>query len=300
MTNEFHKSVLLREVIDLLQVKKGKKYIDATLGGGGHTKEIIKQGGIVLGIDVDDEAIKYVAQNFKFEILNLKLKLEKANFRDISKIADFHGFTKVAGVIYDLGVSSYQLNDETRGFSFQREGPLDMRMDNNTPVTASDLANLLTERELYEIFTKFGEEHRPRAISAALVRARRVKAIKTTGDLLKIIEAVYGIKGEIPSKIKANIGKRVFQAFRIAVNNELENLKESLSYAVELLENKGRLIVISFHSFEDRIVKESVLDFQKRSLGKIITKKPILPSIDEREDNLRSRSAKLRVFERID
>lgn len=294
MTNEFHISVLLEEVIDLLQIKKGKKYIDATLGGGGHSRKILELDGIVLGIDADQEAIDYV----KSTIQNKNLTFAQGNFKDIAQIADLHGFSKVAGIIYDLGVSSYQIGDSSRGFSFQKEGPLDMRMDTNIPVKASDLANLLTERELYEIFTKFGEEHRARAISNAIVRARRIKAIRTTGDLLKIIEGVYGVKGEISNKFKGEIGKRVFQAFRIAVNNELENLKESLYKGVELLETEGKIVVISFHSLEDRIVKESFLDFQKKNLGKVVTKKIILPSIEEMEINPRSRSAKLRVFEK--
>ncbi|MEK7060951.1 MAG: 16S rRNA (cytosine(1402)-N(4))-methyltransferase RsmH [Patescibacteria group bacterium] len=295
MTNEFHRSVLLKEVIDLLQIKKGKKYIDATLGGGGHTKKILELGGLVLGIDADQDAIDHVQNTIQDQNLTQVL----GNFKDIANIADLHGFSKVAGIIYDLGISSRQIEDANRGFSFQKEGPLDMRMDTNVSVTASDLANLLTEKELYEIFTKFGEEHRAMAISAALVRARRIKAIRTTGDLLKIIEGVYGVKGEVSNKFRGEMGKRVFQAFRIAVNSELENLKESLYKGIELLETRGRLVVISFHSLEDRIVKESFLDFQKKNLGRVITKKIILPSIREMEINPRSRSAKLRVFEKI-
>src|SRR5258708_10909938 len=173
-----------------------------------------------------------------------------------------------------------------------------MRMDTSIPVTASDLVNLLTKDELQEIFSKFGEEHRARSVASAIVKTRRIKAIKTTEDLLKIIEEVYGIK-EVSGKERAGVAKRVFQALRIAVNGELENLRGSLSQAVELLENHGRLVVISFHSMEDRIVKESLLSFQKKDLGLILTKKPITPSLEEIDANVRSRSAKARGFERI-
>ncbi|HKC14618.1 MAG TPA: 16S rRNA (cytosine(1402)-N(4))-methyltransferase RsmH [Patescibacteria group bacterium] len=293
--NDYHKSVLPIEAIDLLQVKIGKRYIDATLGGGGHAQRILESGGIVLGIDMDYEAIRYV----KDKVQDPNLKLAQGNFKDMKKIAELHGFGKVAGILYDLGVSGHQLEDESRGFSFQKNGPLDMRMDTSIPVTASDLVNLLTKDELQEIFSKFGEEHRARSVSSAIVKTRKVKAIKTTEELLKIIEEVYGIKEEVSGKERAGVAKRVFQALRIAVNGELENLRESLSQAVELLENHGRLVVISFHSMEDRIVKESLLSFQKKDLGLILTKKPITPSLEEIDANVRSRSAKARVFERI-
>lgn len=294
-TSNYHESVLLREVIDLLQVKKGKKYIDATLGGGGHTKEMLGLGAEVLGIDLDSDSIGYVKNLIK----SPNLTLAQGNFREIDKIANLHGFNKVAGVLYDLGVSSYQIETPSRGFSFQNDGPLDMRMDQNSQVKAADFANLLTERQLYEIFNKLGEEHNFRPLASAIVRARKVKAISTTGDLLKIIEGVYGVRGPISSKFRAAIAKRVFQAFRIALNNELDNLSESLPKALELTEDKGRIIVISFHSLEDRIVKQSFLKFEKEGKGKIITKKPILSSQDEIENNPRGRSAKLRVFEKI-
>lgn len=299
MINNYHTSVLPDAAIDLLQVKKNKKYIDATLGGGGHTKKILELGGTVLGIDADQDAIDYVQENLKSQVSNLKLTVAQGNFKDIEKIAGSHGFSKVAGILYDLGVSSHQIDSKDRGFSFQKEGPLDMRMDTSIPVTAADLANLLTKDELYEIFIKFGEERRARSISSAIVSARRIKAIKTTGDLLNIIQEVYGVEGEMADKIRASIAKRVFQGLRIAVNNELGSLEESLPKAVSLLEDKGRIMVISFHSLEDRIVKKSFLDFQKRGLGRVITKKPIMPSIAETNENRRSRSAKARVFERI-
>ena len=294
--NSFHKSVMLSEAIGFLQVKRGKKYIDATLGGGGHTQEILKRGGEVLGIDQDDDALNYI----KNKIKSPDLRLIKGNFRNIDKLAISQRFERVAGVLYDLGISSFQIEKDSRGFSFQKEAELDMRMDpeNPAPVKASDILNLASERQLYEIFTEFGEERNSRAISNAVVGARKIKAIKTTGDLLKIIEDVYGIKGEVSAKTKADIAKRVFQALRIAVNDELGSLEESLPKALELLEKEGRIVVISFQSLEDRIVKQTFLEFKNKDLGEIITKKPVLPSVSEISDNRRSRSAKMRVFEK--
>ncbi len=298
LMNNFHTSVLLKETIDFLQVKKGGKYIDATLGGGGHTLEIIKRGGIVLGIDFDQEALDYVERNFKFQISNFKLTLAKGNFKNLEEIAHSNNFNKVKGIIFDLGVSSYQLENGKRGFSFLKGGPLDMRMDKELGVKASDLLNILSKGELYEIFIKLGEERRARAISSSIVGARRVAPIQTTGDLSGVIQKALGIKGEITDFTKAQIGKRVFQALRIAVNDELENIKIALPKTLNLLESGARVAVISFHSLEDRIVKQSFIDFQKRNMGKIITKKPVTAGKEEIESNSRSRSAKLRVFEK--
>jgi len=298
----FHKSVLLSEVLDFLQVKNGQKYIDATLGGGGHSSEIIKRGGLVLGMDVDQDAIKYASKNFKLQIANGKLKLAKGNFRDIAKIAHLHLFDRVSGLIFDLGVSSHQLENAQRGFSFQKEGPLDMRMDpgsSSGQVKASDIVNLASKNELYEIFTKLGQERSAKAVSRALVRARRIKAILTTEDLARVVEGSFGFKKKPPLKVRARILKRVFQALRIAVNSELENLDLGLRGALSILESGGRILVISFHSLEDRIVKEAFQNFGSADLGKVITKKPITPSLAELKENRRARSAKLRVFEKL-
>ncbi len=296
--NNFHTPVLLKETVDLLQVKKGEKYIDATLGGGGHTEEILRLGGKVLGIDVDQEALDFVKKKLEFRIQNAELILAKGNFKDLEKIAHSNSFNKVSGIIFDLGVSSYQLENAKRGFSFLKGGPLDMRMDETLGVKASDLINILTKGELYEIFTKLGEERRALAISNGIVSARRIAPIQTTGDLLSVIQEAYGIKGELTDFTRANIGKRVFQALRIVVNDELESIREALPQSLELLESGGRVGVISFHSLEDRIVKQSFIDFKKRSMGKIITKKPIIAKEKEIKVNPRSRSAKLRIFER--
>lgn len=295
MEGNFHTSVLLREVADLLDVKSGKRYIDATLGAGGHASEIIRRGGIVLGIDADLEAIEYVRESLRSQ----ELIAVQGNFRDIDKIAHSQGFDKVAGIIFDLGISSHQIEEARRGFSFQENGPLDMRMDQKSKKpTAGDVLNLANRDELFKIFNNFGEEPRARRLAIAIDKARKVRAFSETSDLLKVIEEVYGLGGKVSDKKRAEISKRVFQALRIAVNSELENLEEALPKAMSLLEAEGRLAVISFHSLEDRIVKHKFLDFQEKGLGKILTDKPVIPSIEEQGANRRSRSAKLRVFEK--
>jgi 16S rRNA (cytosine1402-N4)-methyltransferase len=296
--NDFHEGVLKKEVTDYLQIKSGGKYIDATLGGGGHTKEILKKGGIVLGIDLDDDALDYVSENLKEEIESKKLTISKGNFSDIDKIARLYNFENVNGIIFDLGISSHQINTPSRGFSFLRKGPLDMRMDTKSPITAEKLVNLLEKGELNEIFYKFGQENRSRAISDSIVSARRIKALKTTDDLVDAIKSAYGIKGKISNFTKNKISQKVFQAIRIAVNQELSNLEKALPKAVNLLESRGRLGVITFHSLEDKIVKNMFKKFEKENLGKIITKKPLVANDLEIAQNQRAKSAKLRVFEK--
>ncbi len=290
--NNFHTPVLLSEVIENLNIGKDKKYIDATLGGGGHTEQILKLGGEVLAIDVDQEAIDYVQEKVKnWE----RLTLARGNFRDIDKIAHSKNFGPpaggVAGIIFDLGVSSHQLDTPVRGFSFQKEGPLDMRMDQDLRITAKDMIKILTKGELYELFNKLGEESNARFISKAIVSARKMKPIETTKDL---VQALEGIPYKNPSKIHS--ATKIFQALRIAVNDELNSLKEALPKALELLDKNGRMMVISFHSLEDRIVKNMFLDFASKGIGEILTRKPILSSLEEIERNRRSRSAKLRIF----
>jgi 16S rRNA (cytosine1402-N4)-methyltransferase len=292
--SDYHKSVLLTEALTGLKIKQNEKYIDATLGGGGHSLEILRLGGIVLGIDVDKDAITFV-EKLKPE----NLTLARGNFRDIDKIAPEHNFRQVAGIIFDLGVSGHQIDSPTRGFSFQREGPLDMRMDHELGVRALDLVKILTKGELNEIFTEFGEENRAWAVSDAIVRARSIKPIETTGDLTRIIEEGLRKKGLYVGTNRAEQSKKVFQALRIAVNDELNAIKEALPKALELLKTNGRLCVISFHSLEDRIVKRKFLEFEEKKLGKIITEKPIIPTDEEIRENSRSRSAKLRIFEKL-
>jgi 16S rRNA (cytosine1402-N4)-methyltransferase len=291
--SSYHTSVLLKETVDGLNVKKNAIYIDCTLGAGGHTTEIIKRGGVVLGIDVDTDALDYVKENFKSEISENKLKLAQGNFKDIEVIAKKYGYEKINGILFDLGVSSHQLDTAQRGFSFSKDAPLDMRMDKSFGATARDLVNGLNKGELYELFTKLGEEVFAKSISNGIVRARELKPIETTGELAEIVARAYprGVK-------KISPATKVFQALRIAVNDELNNLKEALPKSNSLLEKNGRLVVITFHSLEDRIVKDEFLRLEKENLGKIITHKPIIPTDEEAGENRRSRSSKLRIFER--
>ena len=284
--NTYHTSVLLQEAIDLLNIQKNKKYIDATLGGGGHAEEIIKRAGYVLGIDTDQDAIDYVKENSQ-------LRLVKGNFKDIEAIGKINGFENVSGIIFDLGVSSHQVDVAGRGFSFQETGPFDMRMDKGLKVQAKDLINSLTKGELYELLTKLGEEQRhAHAVANGIIRARRIRPIETTTQVSEIIK--HCVHGE-----NIDTMARVFQAFRIAINDELNNLRIALPQAFNLLAKTGRIAVISFHSLEDRIVKNQFLDWVKEKKGIIHTKKPITPSQEEIKKNRRSRSGKLRVFEKI-
>lgn len=294
--SDYHTSVLLQETIEQLAVKAGGKYIDGTIGGGGHTFEILKLGGIVLGLDVDQEALDFVRKKLRVESgeLSNRLVLVRGNFKDIDKIAKEHGFVTVSGILLDLGISGHHVDEAERGFSFQKNGPLDMRMDKSLQVTAADLINGLTKSELYELFTKFGEEHFAKSIVSHIVDARKKQRIETTTELAEIVKRAvpYSKKGIHPAT-------KVFQALRIAINDELNSIIEALPKAVSLLESNGRLAVITFHSLEDRIVKQKFLEFEEKGLGKVITKKPIIPSEEEISANNRSRSSKLRVFKKI-
>ncbi len=289
---KFHEPVLLKEVVEYLRVERGEKYIDATAGGGGHTAAILKLGGKILSIDCDPEAVR-AARDYLASACppgkHYSWRLVSGNFKDLYQIAKKEKFLNVSGILFDLGVSSYQLEEGERGFSFAREGPLDMRMDPSLEVTAADLVNGLNKGELNELFAKFGQEHYSRRIAEAICHARNLKPIRTTGQLAKIISQA------VPKKGRLHPATRSFQALRIAVNDELNNLKLALPQAEELLKKNGRLVVISFHSGEDRIVKEF---FKNQSQLKVITKKPIRPTPEETKANPRSRSAKLRVAEK--
>lgn len=289
---EFHTPVLLKETIDCLNIKKGKKYIDATVGGGGHSQTILKTGGKVLGIDWDPEAIEYAKRHLRTACPNAFWIMVRGNFIHLEKIAREHDFKKVDGVLFDLGVSSHQLTRAERGFSFLKDAPLDMRMDSALGVTAADLLKVLSKKQLNALFTRFTQEKRARAIVNALVRARELKPIKRTGELADLVAKVYGEKRKIRGLHPAT---KVFLALRMAVNSELVNLKLALPQAVELLKPGGRLAVISFHQSEDRIVKNF---FKKEKRLKVLTKKPIRPSEAEVKANPRARSAKLRAAEK--
>ncbi len=285
---DFHQPVLLKEALTHLNVRRGKKYIDATVGGGGHTAAIIRQGGLVLGIDVDPQAVEATRLKVKSE----KLKVAKGNFKNIDKIVRERGFYPVAGILYDLGLSSFQLEHSGKGFSFQKNEPLDMRADPSLQVTAADLVNGLSEKEITKLFEKYGEESQARAVAGAIIRSRWDKPIRTSAELADIVARV------VKREKKIHPATRVFQALRIAVNDELNNLHSSLPPAFGLLESGGRLVVISFHSLEDRVVKNFFKGVGEER-GKVLTKKPVTPSEEEVERNPRARSAKLRAIEMI-
>ena len=290
-----HRSVLLQESIELLAVRPGEKYIDATVGGGGHAEAILKKKGIILGIDQDPEAIEAVGEHLasacpvpRLRELGVCYRLARGNFSQLEEIALKEGFDKVKGVLFDLGVSSYQLDTADRGFSFNRVGPLDMRMDPDLKVTAADLINGLTERELDELFSKLGGERLAGCLAQAICRARRLEPIKTTVQLAEIIRRSKPRQGRLDPATK------VFQALRMAVNDELNNLRLGLPQALGLLKEGGRLVVISFHEGEDRVVKQFFRERAKEGKVMVLTKKPLRPSREETEENPRSRSGRLR------
>ncbi|OGD85996.1 16S rRNA (cytosine(1402)-N(4))-methyltransferase [Candidatus Curtissbacteria bacterium RBG_16_39_7] len=299
MVSKFHTPVLLKETIEFLKVKKGKKYIDATLGGGGHTEKIIEAGGKVLGIDCDLDAIEFCSKKFGLELRreegavfaqDKRLTLIWQNFSNLKKIATQFDFINAAGIVFDLGASSYQLEEGERGFSFNKSGPLDMRMDRRLKVKAADLINSLSRRQLEDLFKKFGQEKHYRAIARAMVDSRMTKRIQTTDELANLIESV------VTRSKNLHPATRVFMALRIVVNSELENLKQALPQAVDLLSTGGRIAVISFQSLEDKTVK---LFFKEQRFLSRLTKKPLVPSETEVRENPRSRSAKLRIAEKI-
>jgi len=308
-----HKSVLLQEVIQFLSPEPGQVFIDSTIGFGGHSLEILKKissKGRLLGIDQDKEAIDWLEANLKPYHPNLILA--KGNFSEIKRLARENGFENANGILADIGVSSYQLDKEKRGFSFKKAGPLDMRMDKNRELTAAEAVNSYSEHDLANIFSKYGEERLSKTIAREIARRRTEKPIETTLDLAKLVGGVYekkSLKGR-----KTHPATRIFQALRIEVNNELENLKKFLPQAVEVLAPKGRLAVITFHSLEDRIVKNYFRDIAKECICppdfpvcqcghkpkvRTVTKKPIIPGEEEIRDNPRARSAKLRVIEKL-
>ena len=293
---EYHIPALLQETIGLLKVEPGKKYIDATLGGGGHSEEIVKRGGQLLAIDCDPEAVEYSRQRLEDACPFSKLKVVWGNFNDIDKIARENNFLGVDGILFDLGVSSHQLETSERGFSFNLGGNLDMRMDPGLSVSAQDLVNVLNEGELAELFLKFGEEKYSRRYAAAICLARKIKKIETGDELAQIILKKAPSRGRFD---RIHPATRVFQALRIAVNDELNNLKTALPKAEGLLNKKGRLAILSFHSLEDGIVKDFFLAKQNEGILKIVNEKPIVPGKSEVKDNPRARSAKLRAAEKI-
>jgi 16S rRNA (cytosine1402-N4)-methyltransferase len=293
----YHQPVLLREAVQQLQPRSGGLYVDGTIGGGGHAEEILRAcapDGRLIGLDCDDEAI--TASRERLREFGTRVQLVRANFVELERVLMDVGVTTVDAVLFDLGVSSRQFDEPSRGFSFQREGPLDMRMDRQLVASARDVLRTASLEELAQIFHTYGEERRARAIARRIVAERERNPIETTTQLTQLVERVLG-----PKRGRIHPATRVFQALRIAVNNELENLKRGLAGAVNVLKPGGRVAVISFHSLEDRIVKWFFIE-QSRSEApalRPVTKKPITATEDEVNANPRARSAKLRVAEKL-
>ncbi len=311
MTGGGHTPVLLRQCVEGLKIKPDGLYVDATLGRGGHSEAIAGRltTGKLICLDRDETAIRLSAE--RLEPFKDRVTLVKANFRDIDTVLCSQGVECADGILFDLGVSSPQLDDGTRGFSYQRDAPLDMRMDRDSELTAYDIVNHWSMEELQRIFYEYGEERYSRQIAAALVRTRDNRPINTTLELVAVIRSALPAAA---LREKQHPAKRCFQAIRIAVNDELASLSDALPKAMTILSAGGRLAVISFHSLEDRIVKKAIKSRENgctcppnfpvcvcgfRKTMKTITKKPITPDEKELSENPRSRSAKLRIAERI-
>lgn len=307
-----HYSVLLRETIDELNIRPDGIYVDGTLGGGGHSYEICRhlgEGGRLIGIDQDADAIKAATE--RLAEFSDKVTIVRSNYSDMQRVLRDLGITHVDGIVLDLGVSSFQLDTPDRGFTYRSEdAPLDMRMDDRQTLTAKDIVNEYSEMELFRIIRDYGEDRFAKNIAKHIVAKRREKPIETTGELNDIIRAA------IPMKVQVTGGhpsKRTYQAIRIELNHELDVLEDNLDTMIDLLKDDGRICIITFHSLEDRIVKSifkknenpctcpsnfPVCVCGNKSKGNVITRKPILPSEEELEVNSRSKSAKLRVFEK--
>ncbi len=306
-----HKSVLLEETIDSLNIRAGGIYVDGTLGGGGHAWEVLRhlKEGQLIGIDQDADAIQ--AAKERLAVFGKRAILVRSNYEAVDEVLNSLGIGKVDGIYLDLGVSSYQLDTVDRGFTYRdSKAPLDMRMDQRATRTAADLVNTLDEAELARILWEYGEERFSRRIAANIIKARQKKTIETAGELVEIIRT------SIPMKLQATGGhpaKRTFQSLRIELNQELAVLEQSIDRMIERLTPGGRLSIITFHSLEDRIVKNRFRENEnpcqcppefpvcvcgRRRKGRVVTRKPIVPTHKETEENPRAKSAKLRVFER--
>lgn len=307
-----HKSVLLYETVDELNIKPDGIYVDGTLGGGGHSYEIAKRlsgGGRLIGIDQDEDAIK--AAGKRLEPYMDRVTIVRNNYCNMDKVLDELGIDKVDGIMLDLGVSSYQLDAADRGFTYNVDTALDMRMDQRQEITAKDIVNEYSEFDLYRIIRDYGEDRFAKNIAKHIVAARQEKPIETTFELNDIIKAA------IPMKVRATGGhpsKRTYQAIRIELNKELEVLEDSIDMMIDRLKPEGRLCIITFHSLEDRIVKIRFKNNENPCIcppsfpacvcgkvpkGRVITRKPIVPTDEEINENSRSKSSKLRVFERL-
>lgn len=281
----FHEPVLLREVLRFLSPKEGKVIVDATVGTGGHAEALLAHGARVIGIDQDPQSLEVAKARLR--PFGERFFPLRGNFRRLRELLAALGITQVDGVLFDLGLSSLHLSQAERGFSFQHDGPLDMRMDPDNPVTAGDLVNGLPERELVRILREYGEERYAERIAREIVKNR---PLRTTGELARLVARCYP-----PGSYRIHPATRTFQALRIAVNDELSALREALPQAVELLRPGGVLCVISFHSLEDRIVKPFLREAARTGKVRLLTKKPVRPSPEEVARNPRARSARLRA-----
>lgn len=306
-----HQPVLVKEMIDLMAIKVGGGYIDGTAGGGGHSAAILEKAGAaarLLAVDRDADAIERVRARFADSGFNVVVV--RGSFSDLRALAERHGFAQVDGVVLDLGVSSFQLDEAHRGFSFRQDGPLDMRMDRDQELTAESLVNRLDGAELADLIWRLGEEPAARRVASAIVRARAVAPLRTTGALADVVRAAKG--GRRGARIDP--ATQTFQALRMAVNRELDEVALGVEAAIALVKPGGRVAVISFHSLEDRAVKHALADHVGRRVSlpqggdrweglypvcRWITRKPVTPADEECAANPRARSAKLRVVERI-
>lgn len=306
-----HVSVLLDETIEGLNINPDGIYFDGTLGGGGHSYEILKRltgKGVLIGVDQDGDAIE--AADERLKEFDGKYQLVRSNYSEIETILNDLKISKIDGIVLDLGVSSYQIDNLERGFSYKEDAPLDMRMDQRQLLNAADVVNGYTEEQLIAMLRDYGEERFAKGIAKAIIKAREEKPIATTQELSDIVKLAVPTKYSIK---KGHPAKKTFQAIRIEVNNELNILRQTLDKMIDHLKPGGRICVITFHSLEDRIVKLNFRDNEnpctcppdfpvcvcgKKSKGKVITRKPIVPSDEEVENNKRAKSSKLRIFER--
>lgn len=292
-----HYPVLLKETLHFLDPEPGDLIVDATFGGGGHTAAILQNimpGGGVMAFDLDPEAM--MRGRGRLPEFDRDITYINRDFRDLAQVSSELGIDSIDGAVFDLGISSYQVDDPQRGFSFLRDGPLDMRFSFGDGITAEQVVNSRGEEELREIVSKYGEERHASAVARAIVKARKEERITTTGRLSKIIKAAIG--GKYRGQ-RLHSACRTFQALRIYVNDELGAIEEGVRSALALLKPGGRVCVISFHSIEDRAVKNIFREYKTRGKVNVLTKKPIKPSRDEVVSNPRSRSAKLRCAEKI-
>ncbi len=302
---DFHIPVMCSQVLFYLITKKKGVYLDCTLGGGGHSKEIIKQiypDGLLIGLDQDIEALEFARE--KLKAYQDRVIIVKNNFADLEISLQELGCRQITGILFDLGLSSHQVNIGSRGFSFLEDNLLDMRMDLSQQLDARYVVNNYSEKELWEIFGKYGEERFSRSIARLIVKEREKKPIETTKYLAKLVTDLYARYKK--DRWRIHPATRVFQALRIEVNNELEVLRRALIKAADFLEPKGRICVISYHSLEDRIVKQTFKELAAKEIInlygyglRILSKKPFYPSEDEIIENRRGRSAKMRVAEKI-